>query len=49
MLDAVRGRWEFPELKAAAHDLWQEFDPDMILIEQKGSGMPLTQELSRIS
>ena len=47
-LDAVRGRWEFPELKTAAHDLWQEFDPDMILIEQKGSGMPLTQELRRM-
>jgi len=48
LLDAVRGRWEFPELKAAAHDLWEEFDPDMILIEQKGSGMPLTQELRRM-
>ncbi|MAR68814.1 MAG: hypothetical protein CL833_16315 [Crocinitomicaceae bacterium] len=48
LLDAVRGRWEFPELKNAAHDLWQEFDPDMILIEQKGSGMPLTQELRRM-
>ena len=48
LLDAVRGRWEFPELKNAAYDLWQEFDPDMILIEQKGSGMPLTQELRRM-
>ena len=48
LLDAVRGRWEFPELKNAAHDLWKEFDPDMILIEQKGSGMPLTQELRRM-
>ena len=48
LLDAVRGRWEFPELKTAAHELWQEFDPDMILIEQKGSGMPLTQELRRM-
>ena len=48
LLDAVRGRWEFPELKNAAHELWQEFDPDMILIEQKGSGMPLTQELRRM-
>ena len=48
LIDAVRGRWEFPELKKAAHDLWGEFDPDMILIEQKGSGMPLTQELRRM-
>jgi len=48
LLDAVRGRWEFPELKEAANDLFKEFDPDMILIEQKGSGMPLTQELRRM-
>ena len=48
LLDAVRGRWEFPELKTAAHELWEEFDPDMVLIEQKGSGMPLTQELRRM-
>ena len=48
LLDAVGGRWEFPELKEAANDLFKEFDPDMILIEQKGSGMPLTQELRRM-
>ena len=35
-------------MKEAAHDAWQEYDPDMILIEQKGSGMPLTQELRRM-
>ena len=28
--------------------MFKEFDPDMILIEQKGSGMPLTQELRRM-
>ena len=48
MLDATRGRWEFPELKEAANDLYKEYDPDMVLIEQKGSGMPLTQELRRL-
>ena len=48
LLDAVKGRWEFPELKEAAYDAFQEYDPDMILIEQKGSGMPLTQELRRM-
>ncbi len=47
LLDATRGRWEFPELKEQANNLYQEFDPDMVLIEQKGSGMPLTQELRR--
>ena len=48
LLDATRGRWEFPELKDAANDLYKEYDPDMVLIEQKGSGMPLTQELRRL-
>ena len=48
LLDAVKGRWEFPELKEQANDLYKLYDPDMVLIEQKGSGMPLTQELRRM-
>ena len=48
LLDAIRGRWDFPELKEKANELQQEYDPDMILIEQKASGMPLTQELRRM-
>ena len=48
LLDAQRGRWDFPELKEVAQDLYQEFEPDMVLIEQKASGMPLTQELRRM-
>ena len=45
LLDAQRGRWDFPELKEVAHQLYNEYDPDMILIEQKATGMPLTHEL----
>tara|TARA_R110000796_G_scaffold40142_2_gene99550 strand:+ start:1559 stop:3034 length:1476 start_codon:yes stop_codon:yes gene_type:complete len=48
LLDAVRGRWDFPELKEKASELQGQYDPDMILIEQKASGMPLTQELRRM-
>ena len=48
LLDAVKGRWEFPQLKEEANDLYKMYDPDMVLIEQKGSGMPLTQELRRM-
>ena len=48
LLDAVKGRWEFPELKEQANIMYKEYDPDMVLIEQKGSGMPLTQELRRM-
>jgi len=48
LLDAVRGRWEFPELKEQAQDLYKLYEPDMVLVEQKASGMPLTQELRRM-
>ena len=48
LLDAVKGRWEFPQLKHEANELYKLYEPDMVLIEQKGSGMPLTQELRRI-
>jgi len=48
LLDAVSGRWEFPELKAQARELYEIYKPDMVLIEQKASGAPLTQELRRM-
>jgi len=47
LLDARKGRWNFPELKEIAleeHDYWE---PDMVLIEAKASGTPLTDELRR--
>ena len=47
-MDAERGRWEFPELKEEALKSYKLYDPDMVLIEQKASGMPLTQELRRM-
>ena len=48
LLDAQRGRWDFPELKEVAHKLYNDYDPDMILIEQKATGTPLTHELRRM-
>ena len=48
LLDAEKGRWEFPELKDAALRLYEEFEPDMVLIEQKASGTPLTQDLRKM-
>jgi predicted phage terminase large subunit-like protein len=48
LLDAEKGRWDFPELKQKAYELNEAYDPDMILIEQKASGTPLTQELRRM-
>jgi predicted phage terminase large subunit-like protein len=45
LLDAKKGRWEFPELKKIAHDEYKYWDPETVLIEAKAAGHPLTQEL----
>ena len=48
LLDAEKGRWEFPELKDAALRLYRDYEPDMVLIEQKASGTPLTHEMRQM-
>ena len=48
LLDAEKGRWEFPELKDAALRLYKDYEPDMVLIEQKASGTPLTHEMRQM-
>ena len=45
LVDAKKGRWEFPELRRIAMEEFRYWDPEMVLIEAKASGMPLTQEL----
>jgi len=45
LLDAKKGRWEFPELKRVALEEYQYWEPDTVLIESKAAGLPLTQEL----
>jgi len=45
LLDAIKGRWDFPELKAVAQEQYAEYEPDMVLIEAQASGTPLTHEL----
>jgi predicted phage terminase large subunit-like protein len=45
LLDAFRGRWEFPQLKEKAQDHYKEWEPDDLIIEKKASGGPLIQEL----
>ena len=47
LLDARRGRWDFPELKEIALKEYNYWEPEMVLIEAKASGMPLTDELRR--
>ena len=48
LLDAQKGRWDFPELKRIAYEEYKYWDPDMTLIEAKASGTPLTHELRRL-
>ena len=48
LLDSVKDRLEFPELKKKALELYEYWEPDTVIIESKGSGTPLTQELRRI-
>lgn len=45
LLDAKKGRWEFPDLKRIAFDEYNYWDPEVVLIEAKAAGHPLTQEL----
>tara|TARA_R100001510_G_scaffold52810_1_gene53857 strand:- start:1854 stop:3320 length:1467 start_codon:yes stop_codon:yes gene_type:complete len=45
LMDAHRGRWNFPELKDKALEEYNYWEPDMVLIEAKASGTPLTDEL----
>lgn len=45
LLDAKKGRWEFPELKRIAMEEYQYWEPETVLIESKAAGLPLTQEL----
>jgi predicted phage terminase large subunit-like protein len=48
LLDAVKGRWDFPELKRKALAKYKEYEPETIIIEAKASGLPLTHELRQI-
>ena len=45
LVDAVRGRYEFPELRRKALDLYKYWQPDTVIIESKAAGLPLTFEL----
>ena len=48
LLDARKDRWNFPELKKVAMEEYRYWEPEMVLIEAKASGMPLTHELQKM-
>ena len=45
LLDAMKERLEFPELKKRAMEMYREFEPDAFIVEAKASGAPLIYEL----
>ena len=49
LLDAFKDRYEFPELRRrVAYQQYLEWKPDMVIIEAKASGLPLTHELRQM-
>ena len=48
LLDAWKGRLEFPELRRKALQDYKYWTPEMVLIESKASGLPLTYELRQM-
>ena len=48
LLDAVKKRVEFPELKEWVLEPYKEWEPDGVIIEKRASGASLIQELRRM-
>jgi predicted phage terminase large subunit-like protein len=48
LLDALKERMEFPDLKARAMEMYNEWQPDSFIVEAKASGAPLIFELRRM-
>ena len=48
LLNAFKGRYEFPELRRVALEEYRDWKPDMVIVEAKASGLPLTHELRQM-
>ena len=48
LLDALKERLEFPELRKRALEQYKYWNPETVIIEGKASGMPLTYELRKM-
>jgi len=48
LIDAIKGRYEFPELRRLALDQYKYWKPESVIIEAKASGLPLTYELRQM-
>ena len=48
LLNAIKKRIEFPELKKLAMEEYEEWEPDAFIVEKKSNGAALYQELRRM-
>ena len=48
LLDAVKERLEFPELRKKAKEQYDYWKPESVVVEAKASGLPLTYELRKM-
>jgi len=47
LLGNVKGRFEYPELRRISQQLYDEYRPDVCMIEKKASGQSLIQDMRR--
>jgi|TARA_R110000744_G_scaffold142285_5_gene253881 predicted phage terminase large subunit-like protein len=48
LVDSLKGRYEFPELRRIALEQYGYWQPETVIIEAKASGLPLTYELRKM-
>ena len=48
LLDSLKGRYEFPELRRIAQEQYGYWNPETVIVEAKASGLPLTYELRKM-
>jgi len=48
LLDAIKERLEFPDLRRRALEQYKYWHPETVIVEAKASGLPLTYELRQM-
>ena len=48
LMDMVKDRFEFPELRRVAKEQYDYWKPETVIVEAKASGLPLTYELRKL-
>ena len=48
LIDSIKDRYEFPELRKKAKEQYDYWKPETVIVEAKASGLPLTYELRKM-